>query len=332
MTLNNTTNCWVMTDGKPGMENQCLGLAEALDLVPEIKRIAPRAPWTWLPPQLWLAPLAAPGPNGDPVAPPWPDLLIASGRRTVALARAIKRASGGRTFAVQIQNPAFDTGGFDLIAVPEHDQLSGANVITTLGALHRVTAARTLEAADRFSSQLQHLPRPWVAVLIGGTNAQYRMTRAATARLADGLSRLAREHSAGLMITASRRTGAENQALLAERLSGDGVAIWDGAGENPYFAYLGLADALVVTCDSVSMISEACATGKPVYVFHLEGGSTKFGRFHDRMVDAGITRPFSGELESWTYDPPRDVELVAAAVRQRMGQSAATAASGSEGN
>ena len=138
-----------------------------------------------------------------------------------------------------------------------------------------------------------------------------------------GLVRLAKTSGAGLAVTPSRRTGAANEAVLREGLAAVPSVIWDGEGENPYFGYLALADAIVVTADSVSMVSEACATGKPVYVFDLEGGSRKFKRFHDNLREAGITRAFEGTLAEWRYRPPDDTERVAREVRRRMRRAAA---------
>ena len=93
---------------------------------------------------------------------------------------------------------------------------------------------------------------------------------------------------------------------------------WNGTGANPYFGMLGLADCIVVTGDSVNMVSEACATGKPVHVFQLEGGSRKFFSFHAAFVAHGLTRPFEGRLEDWRYTPPDDVARAAAAVRKLL--------------
>lgn len=302
-----------MTDGKPGMENQCLGLAEALGVTPEVKRVAPRPPWRWLPPHAWFSPLSA----VDGVAPPWPELLIATGRQTVALALAIK-ARNRATFAVQIQDPVAGRGRFDLIAVPEHDNLTGANVIATLGALHRVTPQVLAAAAPRFEPMLQALPRPLVAVLLGGANKQYRLSEARARTLAEGLARL----PGGLAITPSRRTGEDAMRIIRAALGAKPAVIWDGTGENPYFGFLAHADAIVVTGDSVSMVSEACATGKPVYVFDLEGGSRKFERFHRTLRDRGITRPFDGTLAAWRYPPLDDTARVADEVRRRFALAA----------
>jgi mitochondrial fission protein ELM1 len=318
--LNGTVECWVLSDGKPGMRNQCVGLAEALGVEFVVKTIRPRLPWRLLPPHLWMSALRAPGRDGDGLTPPWPELLIATGRQTVAPSLAIKRASGGRTFTVQIQNPVHARARFDVIVAPRHDGLDGDNVIATDGALHRVTAARLADEADKFRPALAHLPRPLVAVLIGGANRQYGFSAANARRLADGLVRVGSE-GAGLAITASRRTGAANERVLRDAVAPFNAYFWDGAGDNPYFGLLGLADAVVVTCDSVSMVSEACATGKPVHVFDLDGGSKKFRRFHAALRERGVTRAFAGAIESWRYAPLDDTTRVAQEIAARWSRT-----------
>jgi mitochondrial fission protein ELM1 len=309
-----------MTDAKPGMENQCLGLAEALGLDAVRKHVFPRPPWKYLPPSLWWTPLHAYTADSDLLVPPWPDLLIATGRATVAASIAIRRASGGRTFTVQIQNPGVSLRRFDLVIPPRHDNCTGPNVFPTRGALHRVTARRLAAEAERFAPALAHLPRPLVAVLIGGSNKSYRLTSRIVYDLADKLVAVSRASGAGIAVTLSRRSGAEAEAILREKLADVPAVIWDGRGDNPYFAYLGLADHIVVTADSVSMVSEACSTGKPVYVVELEGGSRKFQRFHQGLRTDGITREFTGVLATWRYAPLDDTERAAAEVRRRLAQ------------
>ncbi len=310
--------CWVVTDGKPGMENQALGLAEAVGFDIEVKRISVKAPWRWLPAGLWLDRFSALHHSGDALDPPWPDLLIGCGRMSVPYSLAVRRKSLRQTFTVQIQNPAISTKGFDLVVPPRHDHLKADNVIETRGAVHRVTATRLKAEADKFRDQLAHLPRPLVAVLIGGNNKCYAITPEITRRLAAQLVHLTQAHGAGLAVTPSRRTGAENEQVLRQALENSPSVVWDGSGDNPYFGYLGLADAVVVTCDSVSMVSEAASTGKPVYVVELEGGNRKFRDFHQTMRDDGITRPFDGVLEHWEYAPLNDTEVVAEEIHRRM--------------
>jgi hypothetical protein len=314
--------CWVVTDGKAGMEIQCLGLAEAMGCHPLVKRVSVGKPWRWMPAALlrrpFKAPLATLGPKGDRLGPPWPDLWIASGRQTVPLTRDVKRLSGGRTFTVQVQNPAIDPAAFDLIVTPEHDRLRAVNVLTTRGALGRVTPERLAAAAEHFEPLYAHLPARRVAVLIGGNNKVFRMTADLMTKLTGQLARLVREEGVGLMVTPSRRTGARNEEILRRGLEGLPAQIWDGNGENPYFGMLGLADAIICTGDSVNMVSESASTGKPVHIVHLEGGSAKFRRFHEAMQAAGITRPFTGALEEWSYTPLDETHRIAGEIRRRL--------------
>ncbi|MGA8399679.1 MAG: mitochondrial fission ELM1 family protein [Stellaceae bacterium] len=305
---------WVLHDGKAGMASQALGLAEATGLPFIEKSLAVRAPWAYLPPLLWLAPLTAGSDGGLPLRPPWPDVVIGCGRNTAAPALAIRRASGGRTIAAQIQDPRLGRGAFDLMVVPEHDRLRGPRVVTSKGALNRVTPEKLAAAAQRFPD-LARLPRPIVGVLIGGSNRAYRLGLDRLAQIADMIAASLRETGGSAVVTPSRRTGAEGVTLLRKRLAGLPATIWDMTGDNPYYAYLAVADAFLVTADSVSMISEAAMTGKPVHVIELDGGDAKFARFHQAMQEAGITRPFTGRIESWRYEPLDDTARAGAALR-----------------
>jgi mitochondrial fission protein ELM1 len=305
---------WVLHDGKAGMASQALGLAEATGFPYIEKRLGIRFPWAWLPPQLWFLPLRAAGGAGASLRPPWPDLVIACGRNAAMPALAIRRASGGHTVAAQIQNPRIGRTEFDLMVVPEHDRLRGPRVMVTRGAIHRVTQARLVAERNRFPA-LAEMPRPILSVLIGGNNRAYRLTLQRVDEIARALARILHSGGGSVLITPSRRTAVAGLGLLRERLEGLSTAIWDGSGANPYFAYLALADAVLVTADSVSMISEAAATGKPVYILELDGSNPKFARFHEAMRAAGVTRPFSGHIESWSYPIPDDTARAGAALR-----------------
>lgn len=311
---------WALSEGHLGMENQALGLAEALGVEPVVKRLWPRAPWSWLPPRLWVAGTRAPGPKGDPLTPPWPDLVISSGKRAAPAALAIKRASGGRTAVVHIQTPPLPFSAFDLLVLPAHDGRTGPNVFVTRAAVHRVTRERIDAAAERFAQKIAHLPAPRVAVLIGGSNNRYALTPEIVTRMAEQLATLARDLGIGLLVTPSRRTGPENEAILRDTFAGLPAEVWDGAGDNPYFAWLGLADWILVTQDSVSMTSEAVSTGKPVYVVGLDGTSRRIDDFHAGMREGGYTRSFEGTLDRWHYDPPDDTAKAALAVRRMLAQ------------
>jgi mitochondrial fission protein ELM1 len=312
-------SCWIITQGHAGMEAQCRGLADALGLAPVIKRVRVRRLWDLLPKRLWLAPLRVLRADSDRLDPPWPDLVISCGSVGAPLAAAIRSASGGRTRAVHIQDPKMDLHRFDLVIAPRHDGLRGDNVISSKAAIHPVTPQKLEEGARRWGPVLAPLPRPLIAVLIGGPNGRHRLTPDIVTRLADNLVSLARKTGGALAVTPSRRTGAENEAVLRERLKDVPAFVWDGKGNNPYFGLLALADAIVVTEDSVSMTSEAVATGKPVYVAALAGKSRRLRRFHQMLMADGITRPFDGSFATWTYTPPDDTARAAAEIRRRFG-------------
>ncbi len=310
---------WVVTDGVIGMENQCVGLVERIGLAFAVKRIAVAKPWRWVPPLLIPRPLARLAPRGDQLTPPWPDLLVASGRKSVAPALAIRKASGGACFCVQIQNPGVDPARFDMVIAPAHDSLKGANVIATTGSLHGLSRTGLDKDAAAWRASVAHLPEPRIAVLVGGANRAYRFGEAEARALGQSLSAL----PGSLMVTVSRRTGAEATRALAESLDLSRAVFWDGQGDNPYRGWLGLADAIVVTSDSVNMATEACVTGKPVLVAHLPGGSEKFTAFHDLMVARGHTRRFEGTLPDWTPQPLDETGRVADLVRERLDARAA---------
>jgi uncharacterized protein len=309
------STCWIVTDGNAGGLNQCLGLAEALGLDPIVKRVALRPPWRQLSPYLRIGHAVAFTNDSAPLTPPWPDLLIASGKQSIAAAlyvRAQSKRVGRRTITVFIQNPGISPSHFDLVIAPEHDRVRGANVLVTSGALHRITRARLDAGAAKLAPHVAHLPRPYIGVLVGGANASYALDAAEIAKLSASLIRAAKDSGGSLLVTPSRRTGEDNVARLTSALSSTPSFIWDGTGDNPYFGLLGLADYLVVTNDSVSMVSEAVATAKPVYVFALPGRSQKFARFHAGMLEQGRTRPFEGTVGSYAR-PSMDDETAEAA-------------------
>ncbi len=253
---------WIVTNGAAGFEVQALGVAEALGVEPLVKRVRQSAPWRWMAP--W-------GPVGraQDIVPPWPDLVIAAGRQSIPFARMIRQRSRGRTFVAVLQNPRVPPTWFDFVWAPAHDQISGANVLSTVVSPHRLTAERLAEEAHRFAPEIAHLPHPRIAVLLGGTNAVFRFDENAAALLGEQLSDVATRYGAGLMVTPSRRTGKSQADIIRERIKALPAVMWNGEDANPYFGYLGSADVVLVTCNSVNMVGEAAATGKPVYVIGL---------------------------------------------------------------
>ena len=315
-----TPTCWALSDGRVGIEIQALGLARALGTEPVNKRIKARGLWPLLPPRFWSSPLRLLATNSDPLAPPWPDLVVGCGRQAVGFNRAIRKAAGGTCFSVQIQDPKVSLSDFDVVVTPRHDGLRGANVIETLGSMHGLSEALLAEAAATFAPRFAHLPPRRIGVLVGGDSRTHKFTTENALTLASRLQAWTEAEPVGLIVTPSRRTGVEQVALLRRALGGLPAEVWDGRGDNPYRAMLALSDSFVVTSDSVNMACEAAFTGKPIHVAPVEGGTEKFARFHRAMAEAGITRPLDAPLEPWTYPPLRETERVAAEIRRRLAE------------
>jgi mitochondrial fission protein ELM1 len=310
---------WIVSDGKAGNETQSKGVFDALGLRYEVKRVDPSGIWKLLAPWGPVSPAERFGSELSPFRPPWPDFAIAVGRLTTPYIRKLKQAAGLLTYTVILLDPKVGTSAADLYWVPEHDRLRGPNVVTTLTAPHSFSARRLAELRRATPAAIAALPTPRVAIALGGPNGDYRYTPAAVARLIAALRCLA-GLGAGLMITPSRRTPPEVAALVREATQAAPCLYWDGTGENPYPSFLAHADAFIAPGDSVNMVGEACATGKPVYVFEPEGGSGKFDRFHAALRRYGATRPLPERierLEAWSYTPLNSAETIAAEIARR---------------
>ena len=312
---------WAVSDGRAGIENQVLGLAEAVarltpaEVAP--KRLAYKPLFDRWPNALRLWPDGMLAEGSDRLTPPWPDLMIAAGRASLPFSTRMKRRSRGRTFVVQVQDPRADLSVFDLVVPPRHDGLEGANVFPITGSPNRISPERLAEAAAGFAGRLEPLPSPRVAVLIGGASKAYVFSRDRADALAAEIAEAVSAAGGSVMVTFSRRTPAEVRAAMTARLGGVPGWIWDGEGENPYFAFLA-ADYILVTEDSTNMATEAAATGKPVFVLKMEGHSHKFRLFHETLERHGAARPFGGGFHGWTYAPLQETDRAAKEIWRRF--------------
>ncbi|MDP2116877.1 MAG: mitochondrial fission ELM1 family protein [Brevundimonas sp.] len=317
---------WVVSDGRIGMENQALGLAEAVQrLTPadiSIRRIRWRPMFDKLPSALktsWMLDLSS-----DPTEPAageaWPDLWIATGRATLPMSARVRAASGGRTFVVQTQDPRWRNDAYDFIVAPAHDRVEGSNVLSITGSPHRVTADRLAEGAAAFADLLEPLPRPRVAVLVGGRSRAFDLPETHAAELAGRIAGAVEAAGGSLLLTFSRRTPDAARVAMNKRLGGLPGLIWDGQGPNPYFAFLHFADHILVTEDSANMAAEAASTGKPVRILPMIPlkPADKFARLHADLRQRGAAQPFDGVLEAWSYEPLAETDRAAAEVLKRM--------------
>ncbi len=299
----------ILTEPLAGLQSQAIGLAEAAGLDPNLLPLTPRPPWSWITARLWPDPLAAVR------LPPVPDGVIMAAGGTAAVVAA--RLRNPARPVVQIQHPRIDPGKFDVVVVNRHDGLTGPNVVVTRTALHRVTPSRLAQAAALWAPRFADLPRPLVAVLVGGSNGRFRLDAPVAQALASQLMKMMRTDRIGLALTPSRRTAPEAQAALAA-IRPLGGWMWNMTGENPYYGLLALADAIIVTEDSVSMVSEAVATSAPVLLAPLPGKSRRIRLFNELLIRDGRIRPFAGRLETWDTAPLDDTKMAGEEIRHRL--------------
>lgn len=306
-------NAWIITEGMAGTENQCIGVAEHLDLKQVVvKRVGLKFPFNYLCPYVfrkvprWAI-------ICDDWHAPWPDLVIAAGRKAISPALSIPGA-----YKVFIQNPRIDTKYFDLVAIPAHDNVTGANVLVTTGAPNRIHHGALEKAAAQFKGQFDHLPQKKIAIMIGGDSKTHTMPHDFAKVLFAQLLPFIQSGECGILITCSRRTPTPIREQLKTLFSTPACYFWDGTGENPYHAFLAEADVLLVTEDSTSMLSDALTTGKPTYRLPLYGGSKKFNRLYNALEDQGGLRLFEGDLETWMYEPLNDAKMIADEIKKHF--------------
>lgn len=310
--------CWIITDGKMGDIAPCLGIAERLGLHAQSRIIAPRRPWIWAMPWGPVDPREAPGRPRGPLAPPFPDIAIGAGRRAAAYIRALRRISKGTTFTVFLRDARTGAHFADLIWVPEHDRLRGDSVITSLTTPHPLSPEELAAARLR--------PRPWpdqpgranLALILGGNSRGFHFTAEDETRLISDLVSAMRAGVARLLVTPSRRTPESLARRVAELANATGGYFWDGRGENPYRLILAHADVVIVTAESINLMGEAVATGKPVLFFRPSGASRKIDQFRAALEQAGALRPFQGRLEAFSYPPIDATPAIAIEIARRF--------------
>ena len=308
---------WFLHDAAAGHRRQAAALAQALAPTPREWTLATAAPWSW------LAPRRAPGAErafgadfAAALATP-PALAIGCGRRA-ALATRLLRERGARV--VQVLHPRIDTRHWDLVIAPEHDGLAGPNVVTLLGSLNPVDDA-WLAAARAARPDLAALPSPRTTVLLGGPTAAVRFDRGAFEVLASRLERWLADAGGSLLVVGSRRTPAHVGALARDYWAETPGVRWfdDGDGDNPFAAALAVADRIVVSPDSVNMVSEAAATSAPVYVAEPARATGRVRRYLDTMLARGRIRALAARPEPFDAQPLRETPRIAALVRERLG-------------
>jgi len=311
------TRTLAVSDARAGNLRQAQALAEALDPGhADACILQPHWPWRL------FAPMRAPGSDHafgadfSAIAKHAPAVAIGCGRQA-ALATRVLRARGARV--VQVLDPRIDPAHWDLLVVPQHDRVRGANVLTMLGSLHPVDAGWLARARETFAA-FATLPRPRTVVLLGGSTRHARFDRMSFELLASRLEAAFARDGGSLLLTTSRRSPRELRAALRHRYRETPGLTWLGPedGDNPYAGMLAWADRIVCSPDSVNMISEACATDVPVHVFDPARARGRLKAFLDSLLARGRIRALDARLAGFDVQPLRETARVADAVRERF--------------
>ncbi|HEX7231327.1 MAG TPA: ELM1/GtrOC1 family putative glycosyltransferase [Candidatus Binatia bacterium] len=343
---------WVLLGAGAGDNAQLLRLAEALGWPFEAKRIRynrlNRCPNLLL----GASKLTVDTQASDPLVAPWPDLVIGASRRSAPVARWIKKQSGGHSRLVHLLHAQAPLHYFDLVVTtPQYRLPERSNVLHNLLPLNAAQWEIPESSLAQWRRRLEHLPRPWIAVLVGGDSSSYRLDAFTAGHLGQLASRTARESGGSLLISSSPRTPPDAADALLAALQGPAyVYRWQATNkdENAYPAYLALADRFIVTADSASMLAEACSTGRPVELFDwrprkrprrllravpgsqwlhealISWGVIKpnrdFQALHRELMERGLLR-FPGQKESRQHAKPDDLARTVTRIRGLMGEA-----------
>ena len=314
---------WVLADDRAGNNSQSLGVAEALGFETEIKQIR-YTKWVKLPNCLrGASTIGIDKSSVERLKPPFPDFAIAAGRRAAPVLRWLKKQSGGKTKIIQIMFAGnFGLKDFDLVVLPEHDgcKLVRPNILRVVGAPHRITSERLKNEREKWADAFKDLPAPRIALIVGGATKDKPFTPAMAQDLADKAVSFSKTVNGGsFLVTTSRRTGAEQEKILRDTLPDPKYFYgWgDTQAENPYFGFLACADYILVTGDSVSMCSEACAAKAPVFIYAPQGSvGKKHALLHQQLYDGGYARPLDGKTSAAEHNALNAAQVVADAIKR----------------
>ena len=323
---------WVISDGTAGMRLQAIALGDALiaagmkdqtsleDIIIKpswwlrhLPRLVPFLPTALLPSWLgWIA---------GRLSVDKPAIIITCGRRMAGTSIALNRLSKAhttRTRTIHIQDPRLPPCYFDILIVPQHDPARGANVLTSMASLNRLDMSKITDAANQLGEKWRALPAPRVAVLLGGTNQRYGISAMMAKDMACRLADFATKTRASLALIPSRRTPANLVTQLTAALGPLPYAVMDQVENNPYPGILGLVDAVIVTSDSINMISEATITGLPVLIAEWQSETGRIGEFHDAMMAAGHIAPMRDQLPQDGFTPLIEMPAIVKSVLARL--------------
>ena len=307
---------WVIKDKREGTGNQAISLADALGYEYEIKELD-SSPFAKLPNFLLGNSLLSISETcKEKFRPPWPEIVISAGRRAALISRYIKIKSQGGAFICQIMHPGYMLNKiYDMIILPNHDERQGKNIVNFTGSPNRITKEILIKARDSWRSKFNSLERPITSLIVGGSNKYMKFGEFEAQDFSKKITRMHGSLKGSIVFTTSRRTGKIGKTI-SDQLRGEGCKpsleyFWGAGGDNPYMGILAYSDYLVVSGDSISMLSEACASPGGVYIYVPPNfNSKKHKRYHEELYNLGAAKPLKGVFSNWdpyNFNPTFDM-------------------------
>ena len=305
----------LLTEGMHGMISQVEGLAKALEIDFTHHKVETNLFWKLIPPN--LSPVSQSifkKINHDDF-----DVIISCGRKSVIPSIHLKKTANKKVFNIHIQDPKVNLNHFDFIVAPEHDEIQGQNVISTKGAIHYLTESEINENKDYLQSFINKDERKVWTLILGGPTKYYDYSTKNMKHIFTILDKLLKKYNFQLVVIPSMRTPI-NTINYAKEFFGDNHTVIMDVDKKAYLSALAIAENIIVTCDSSSMISEAALTRKPIYIANIspKKNDKRFQRFRNLFRELNITRNLDEEIENWNYQKLDETNRVANIIKQKF--------------
>ncbi len=306
----------LLTEGMHGMISQVEGMAKALNVDYSHKTVRLSFPWNLIPPKLTPVSQIVLKDKINIAANEIPDLIISCGRKSVIPSIFLKKKNS-KIFTIHIQDPKVGFKNFDAIVAPEHDNLKGDNIYTSKGAIHYITEVEISKAKQYLVDKIKS--EKIVSLILGGPNKYYSFNSDQIINIFNQIKSIFVSNGYKVIIIPSMRTPKETIDLAIKEMGSCGHVVTK-VDKQAYLSAYALANYVVVTCDSTSMISEAATSSKPIFVAHMKAkrNNYRFNRFFELFKQMGITRDLGEKVETWTYNKHNEAQRIAIEIKSKI--------------
>ena len=304
----------LLTEGMHGMISQVEGLANALDIDFTHHKVELNSFWKLIPPK--FTPVS--NFTFNPINPKDFDIIISCGRKSVIPSIYLKKNSEKKIYNIHIQDPKVDLKNFDFVVVPDHDGLTGENVILSKGSIHYLTKEEMIHNHEYLSGRLNK-EKEYLTLIVGGPNKYYHYNDKNISNIFDKIKNILEKNNLQAIIIPSMRTPKKIIELSNNYFGKEHLVIND-IDKKAYLSGLSLAKYIVVTCDSTSMISEAALTGKPIYIAEIPPkiDDYRFRRFRELFTKLNIVKNLNEKVEIWNYEILDETNRIAKEIKRKI--------------